>query len=233
MSLVLAMDSSTAVQSLALVEEHKILCELQTDAARYRAENIVSSVDWLLRTAQRRLSDVALFAVGQGPGSFTGLRIAMATAQGFALAFEKPMVAVPTLDALVWNAYGVDSVYVFLEARMGEVFGAYYRRQPHGWHKERAEWVGPVENFLEDAEDAPFILGDATLTQRERILACRPKARLGTPFQVYPRAVYVAMEGLARWRAGAPTDPTHIAPLYLRPSQAEQNLQKSGKTLVL
>jgi tRNA threonylcarbamoyladenosine biosynthesis protein TsaB len=98
--LILALDTTTRGGSLALVSDGHLLAAVQGEAARTHAERLPGAIADLLERLGRRPDEVTHFAVAAGPGSFTGLRIGIATIQGLAFALRRPVVAIPVLDAL-------------------------------------------------------------------------------------------------------------------------------------
>jgi tRNA threonylcarbamoyladenosine biosynthesis protein TsaB len=112
--LILAFDTATDVATSALVEDAEVLGERVS-----RAVTLLEDVDALLRQAGAHTGDVEALAVGIGPGSFTGVRVGLATARGLALALDVPVAGVSTLEALAAGAPGAVPV---IDARRGEVF---------------------------------------------------------------------------------------------------------------
>src|SRR5215212_3020373 len=98
--LILALDTTTRAGSVALVEDERVIDERAGDPARTHVERLPGEILALLAAHRRASSDVDLFAVGSGPGSFTGLRIGIATVQGLALVCGRPVVGIPPLEAL-------------------------------------------------------------------------------------------------------------------------------------
>src|SRR5689334_13263397 len=104
--LVLALDTTTRAGSCALADEGRIVCELASDASRPPAARLPGELIDLLNRERRMLGEIDVFAVATGPGSFTGLRIGIATMQGLAMAEGKPLIGVSALDALaasIWR----------------------------------------------------------------------------------------------------------------------------------
>lgn len=125
---VLALDSSTDLLSVALVTPAG-KAEASLDLGLKHAERIVDLVDFCLSRASLKPSDLDLVACARGPGSFTGLRIGMATAKGMALALGKPWISVPTLDCLAWGREAFQgAVAPVLDGRRGRVYTAIYER---------------------------------------------------------------------------------------------------------
>jgi len=133
---ILALDTTTRAGSTALLRDDQVLAVATGDPARTHAERLPAALVRVLQGQQLGLLDVDVFAVAAGPGSFTGLRIGIATIQGLAFAVGRPVVGVSTLDALAEVAREADSggaplVAAWMDAQRNEVFAALYRtRQP-------------------------------------------------------------------------------------------------------
>ena len=126
---ILAIDTSTSTGSVALVEDGRLLLERMTAGVVTYADWLLCAIDSLLNDAGCTVKDIDIFAVGAGPGLFTGLRIGISTAKGLAWALGKGCAPVSTLEALALNApYSDITVCPLLDARKGEVYAALYRR---------------------------------------------------------------------------------------------------------
>jgi len=124
--LVLALDTTTSSGSCALARDGRVVCEQVSDAPNAHAERLPGDLMSLLDGANIRLADIDIFAVATGPGSFTGLRIGIATMQGLAFAEGKPLIGVSGFDALVRIAGTHERVATWVDAWRGEVFAALY-----------------------------------------------------------------------------------------------------------
>lgn len=233
--IVLAADTSTSFNTVALCRDQHLLAETVVDAGRKHSERLLETTEWILAEAGMALEDVDLLAISIGPGSFTGLRIGAATWKGLALGAQRPLAAVPTLDAMTrLGAFREGIVCPLLDAKMGEVFGALYRFEGGRRTKVSEDRAGPVEQLLESVEQLDesvegetTFLGDGAILYRERILARVPDAIFAAaPFST-PRASAVAMEALERVRQGGSTEAADVSPCYLRKSQAEELLAKT------
>jgi len=123
---VLGIDSATLVAGVAVIEEEKVIAEGFLQTRKTHSERLLPLIAQWLQEAELTLKEIDGIAVTSGPGSFTGLRIGAATAKGLAQAAGKPLVGVPTLDALALNAAGVRLICPILNARKGEVYTALY-----------------------------------------------------------------------------------------------------------
>jgi len=227
--LILAADTSTSINTVALCDEGRIRAETVVDCGRAHAERLLATVDWVLNEAKLRLGDVDLLAISSGPGSFTGLRVGVATWKGLALGADLPLVAVPTLDAFA----GVNPLFdgmlcPLLDAKMGEVFGAVYRFKAGQRTKIAPDRVCAVGPILEDLGGTVHFLGDGAERYRETIREALPDAVFVSGPTSVPRASAVAEEAREMLARGCSTDAAAVAPVYLRKSQAEEAREKAG-----
>jgi tRNA threonylcarbamoyladenosine biosynthesis protein TsaB len=220
---VLGIDTSTDALSAAVCTETGPCAEITFDAGRSHAERLVETIDRVLRDAGLALRDLDLLAIAQGPGSFTGVRIGVATLKGLALGADKPLVGVSTLRAMA-HAAGHEAACVcpLIDARMDEVFGAVYRRDAGSWINVTPERVGPIEALVADLPGDAVVCGDGARRYADRLRAVAPRARVLPAEQGRPSGVAVALEGLAAFRAGDAGDPARVQPVYLRQSQPEE-----------
>jgi tRNA threonylcarbamoyladenosine biosynthesis protein TsaB len=233
----LAVETSTRTGALALLEAGVVVAESRVNITVTHGERLLAAIDAVLRSARWQLADVAAFAVALGPGSFTGLRIGLSTVKGLAFATGRPVVGVPTLDALAWSlpfcAYPVCPI---LDARKNEVYAGVYRTRDGRLEVlEAARAVAPaaLAEGLRARADGPVVfLGDGvgpfgdTLTD---ILGER--ARLAPAALRLPSAVTVGELGSRALARGEVVDPADLRPFYLRPSEAElarEQRQRAG-----
>src|SRR5438034_10022733 len=225
---VLALESATLSGGAALVDGERLLGEVTLDVAVTHSERLMAAVDRLVADCGLSPHDLDGLAVSIGPGSFTGLRVGIATAKGLGLALDLPIAAVPTLDALAARVPFADApVCPILDARKGEVYLSLYRWREDGMAREWDYLALPPELAAARLDAPVILLGDG-------IEACRPwLSRLGTgarmapPAQRLPSAAAVAGLGRAALAAGAGVGAESLAPLYLRPSEAELKARRS------
>lgn len=210
---VLGIDTATPVISIALVEDDRVLAE-RSDTVTNNRTGLLTMIDAAFAAVGWRPLDLDAVAVGAGPGSFTGLRIGMATAKGIAFATGKPLWAVSSLAALAYSELArADSVPVVavLDARRGEVYAGAYRRQSGRIEAVGEERVLPPSDLASLAPANARYIGDAASSYPE--LATLP----GT-WGTTPTGADVARLALA----GAHVDVlVGGAPSYIRPSEAE------------
>lgn len=222
--LLLAADTSTSINTVALCSEDRVLAESTVEAGRRHSERLLDTVQWLLSEAQAILEDVDGYAISVGPGSFTGLRVGVATFKGLASGTRKPLVGVPTLDAMS-RLVAVDSgtVCPVLDARMKEVFAAAFVYSDGERTKPIEDRVCAIEAFVEQVPAPALFVGPGATLYAERIAAVMPEARFAPALHNMPRASAVAAEAFQRIAQGYPGNAAAVAPVYLRKSQAELN----------
>ncbi len=221
---ILAADTTTPINTVALCENGHILAETGSACGRAHSERLLTTVDWVLEEAGLKLADLDALAISVGPGSFTGIRVGTATWKGLALGARLPLIPVPTLDAMSHlGAFQSGLVCTMLDAKMREVFAAAYRFDNGKRTKLTKDWVCKVETFLEELDGPALFLGDGAVRYRERIVAASPKAAFASEICGLPRASTVAIEAADLVARGVCTDPAAVTPVYLRKSQAEEN----------
>jgi tRNA threonylcarbamoyladenosine biosynthesis protein TsaB len=212
----LAVETSTLAGGVALLDGERVIGEYLLDVRVTHSERLLPAIDRLLVDAGWVAARLEGLAVAVGPGSFTGLRIGISTVKGLGLALGLPIAPVPTLDALAASLpFAALPVCPVLDARRGEVYASLYR-----WDGERMrrEWeylaIAPAALAARLTEPV-VVLGDGA-RHVESDFARRVPAQCRLPS---PAAVGAL--GMARLLAGAGVSPAALAPLYLRPSEAE------------
>lgn len=218
----LALETATLAGGAALLDDGRLIGESRLNIALTHSERLMAVVDRLLQDCGWEASSLRALAVSIGPGSFTGLRVGAATAKGLALALDLPVAPVPTLDALAATLPFADApVCPLLDARKGEVYCSLYRWNGTAMAREWDYLALSPAAAAARLEAPVIVLGDG-------VAACRPYlARLGAglrevpPVQSLPSPAMVGALGHAILRAGGGIPAEQLAPLYLRPSEAE------------
>ncbi|MGE5127094.1 MAG: tRNA (adenosine(37)-N6)-threonylcarbamoyltransferase complex dimerization subunit type 1 TsaB [Betaproteobacteria bacterium] len=209
---VLAVDTTTPRGSVAVVSEGGVLGEARVATAEGHSRWLLLAADALLRGLGLEASAIDAFAVTTGPGSFTGLRIGLASVQGLALACGRPCVGLSALDVLALAAAGRGGAIVALmDAFRGEVYAGVY---DGGGAPLLPASVGTLEAILPGAPSGASFVGDAAVSQRARIAALRPDASF--PDVDLFLAAPLGRAGLAHARAGSAVAASRLRPLYLR-----------------
>src|SRR6266853_5550650 len=128
--LILAIDTSTRAGSIALLRDRQVLGEIAAREETPYSTRLFRDLELLQTSAKFRMSQIDVFAVAAGPGSFTGLRVGLTAVKGWAEVHQKPIASISGLEAIAAQANVEDVVSPFLDARRGHVFGSTYRRSP-------------------------------------------------------------------------------------------------------
>ncbi|MDD7740409.1 MAG: tRNA (adenosine(37)-N6)-threonylcarbamoyltransferase complex dimerization subunit type 1 TsaB, partial [Lachnospiraceae bacterium] len=129
---ILALDSSGLVASVAVLMDDVLLAEYTVNYKKTHSQTLLPMLDEIAQMIELDLNTVDAIAVAGGPGSFTGLRIGSATAKGLGLALDKPLISVPTVDALAYNLYDTDKfVCPIMDARRNQVYTGLYCYTDH------------------------------------------------------------------------------------------------------
>ncbi len=218
--LVLALDTTTRAGSAAVVRDADVLAEHTGDPAITHGQRLPSDLVAVLDRAGVRLDDIDLFAVAAGPGSFTGLRVGIATVQGLAMAAAKRVVPVSALEGLARaGANGRDAVAAWMDAQRGEVFAALYAADGRTLLAGPSS-LPPLQTL--DAWSAPWpsgavrFIGDGALRYRE-LIERRPSTALVEP--VPPLAPQIGLIAATEPQRGVL--PHAVVPIYIRRSDAE------------
>jgi tRNA threonylcarbamoyladenosine biosynthesis protein TsaB len=215
----LVIDTATLRGSVAALDGCRLLAAVQSEQPMTQAERIVATVDEVLAQAGWEGSSIELVAVGRGPGSFTGVRVGMATAKGLGLALGVPLVGVVSLDAMAAAARelcGDVDVVALLDAKKGELYGAAYgaqgQRTAEPVHIARQQISGWIEQLRLPAGCGALLVGEPV------DLSERPGLRhLQAPECDFPGPVAVAKLALARWTLTKSNELEALEPLYVRP----------------
>jgi tRNA threonylcarbamoyladenosine biosynthesis protein TsaB len=225
---ILAVDTSSYVGTVAFVHDGELLAEWSASVRATHGETLLPHMQRVLELARVTLAEVDVFAVGLGPGSFTGVRIGVATLKGLSLAEGKPLVGVTSLRVLA-RGIGVGrglSVPV-VDAHKGEVYCAAYALGSQG---ELEEVVAPFHSEpalaaarLHHAADGRelWLAGSGLGRYGETLTApLGASFRRAPRFCDAPRAACLADEACRQLLAEGPSDLARLEPMYLRPSDA-------------
>jgi len=221
--LLLTVDTSTPAGSVALTSGESLIGEFLLRGPGTHSDYLLSHLHRLLADVGAVPSQLDGFGVVIGPGSFTGLRVGIATVKGLALALDRPVAPVSSLQTLALNVpFASHPVCALLDARKKEVYAGIYRWEgglPMALGEER---VLSPEKFLESAGEEAIFIGDGALAYRTLIVRQFGSRGHFLPGPLnLPRASAAAILALNRFRAGETESAQTLLPRYLRLSEAE------------
>lgn len=231
---ILALDSSGLVAGVAVAEDDNLLGEYTINYKKTHSQTLLPMLDEVSKMIELDLSAVDIIAVAAGPGSFTGLRIGSATAKGLALALDKKIVSVPTVDALAYNLWGsADVICPLMDARRQQTYTGLYEfvdGQMHTILPQCAVGIDEIVTKINETERKVIFLGDGVPVFKEYL-----KEHLTVPFGFAPahcnkqRAACVAVLAGILFQNGKAEDAKAHAPVYLRLSQAERERKEKER----
>ena len=247
---ILGLDSSGLVASVAVVEDDgvnsNLVAEYTVNYKKTHSQTLLPMLDAIAQMTELDLNTIDAIAVAGGPGSFTGLRIGSATAKGLGLALNKPLVHIPTVDALAYNLYGTDKIICpLMDARRNQVYTGIYEfcktentekdssEQQLVMHSVKEQCAIAVDELVEELNRLGrevIFLGDGVPVYREQILQ-----KLKVPCSFAPaannrqRAASVASLGAIYYAQGKTVTAAEHEPEYLRKSQAEREREEQEK----
>ena len=227
---ILALDSSGIVASVAVVEDDTLLAEYTVNYKKTHSQTLLPMLDEIVKMTELELESVDAIAVAAGPGSFTGLRIGSATAKGLGRALKKPLVAVPTVDALAYNLYDAQGLICpIMDARRNQVYTGIYRfeREFETVMDQDAMDMGELIGKLNGMGERVIFLGDGVPVYEKQIAE-----KMTVPYDLAPahvnrqRAASVAALGAVYFAEGKTETAMEHKPDYLRKSQAEREREE-------
>ena len=224
--LILAFETSAKAASVALLEDGKLLGESYQNTGLTHSQTLMVMAENLLSQCGKTVADVTAAAVAAGPGSFTGVRIGVAAAKGFAWGREIPCYGVSTLEAMALSL-GVYQGYVCpcMDARRRQVYTAlFYVNQgvPERVSEDRAISLAELGTELKSLKEPIFLVGDGSNLCYNTLLESVPNLVLPPEHRMHQRASGVALAARKQVEVGDPGDANALTPNYLRLSQAER-----------
>ena len=228
---ILAIDSSGMVASVAIVEDDNLIAEYSVNYKKTHSQTLLPMVDEIVRMIELDTATIDAIAVAAGPGSFTGLRIGSATVKGLAQALGKPVVAVPTVDALAYNLYGTGAlVCPLMDARRNQTYTGIYEftkiKDVYTMScimEQCAVDVNEVIDVLNEMGREVVFLGDGVPVFHDQLEERLKVSHTYAPaFMNRQRAAALATLAMDYFAEGRVTTAAEYAPIYLRLSQAER-----------
>jgi tRNA threonylcarbamoyladenosine biosynthesis protein TsaB len=227
--LILAIDTSSAIATTALMEDGKLLAEYIQDSGKSHSKRLMLMIDEMIKSCGKKPGEIDLYACAAGPGSFTGLRIGASAIKAMAQVFDKPIAAVPTLDALAYNLYNFDGlVCPMLDAQRGAVYSALYK-----WENNRL--IKLADYRVIDAKE----LVDKLMSYNRQVVLLGDGVEIAAKHLEESSNIVIAPGGHLQARAGSSAAIAidmqgkgelescySFRPIYIRKSQAEVEYEK-------
>ena len=225
--IILALDSTAEVSTVAVCDRERLLSEITVNTGNTHSATLLPAVEQALKMAEITVNDVDVFACSTGPGSFTGVRIGTATVKGIAYGKNKPCVSVSTLEALAYNLADRNGVICpVMNARRGQVYNAIFKTSDGDVKRlcpDRALSISELDEELSGNTEPVYLCGDGYEITQSGFRNTTVQS-VGIR-QRYQNAYSVAQVALKKYENNETVSDTELAPIYLRPSQAERERQ--------
>lgn len=226
---ILAIDSSAGPASACVWEDGTVLGECYTNVRLTHSQTLMPMMEGVLKYARVPLSAIDVFAVSAGPGSFTGVRIGVASIKGVAFAAGKPCAGVSTLEAMAQNLRLIDcTACCVMDARCGQVYNALFALRNGLVERLMPDRALSIEALAQECETLPqpvVLVGDGAVLCSKSLAFATVGARLAPEPVRYQRASGVAVCAARMAQAGKLTGAAELMPVYLRPAQAQRSLK--------
>jgi len=232
--LLLTFETSAKAASVALFQEEKLLGESYQNTGLTHSQTLLCMAEDLIRTCGYTPQDIGAVAVAAGPGSFTGVRIGVAAAKGFAWGGELPCYGVSTLEAMALGL-GIHNGIVcpVMDARRSQVYNALFQAENGRLTRlcqDRAIGLEDLKQELTAYAQPVYLVGDGSILSFETLKEALPGLVLPPEHRMHQRASGVGLAALQQILSGDPGDGAALVPNYLRLSQAErERLEKETK----
>lgn len=237
---ILALDTTAKTATAALAEDGKLTAFTVMNTTNTHSVTLIPIIDNLLRCSEMNIKDIDLFVCSAGPGSFTGVRVGVATVKGFAYAAGKPCIGVSSLEALAMNVISSDGIVCpVMDARRGQLYNALFRYDGNGLSRltcDRVITAGELADGLKKLagpNDKVYLTGDGLKIAETALTGFE----IAVPHEIlkYHNAYNVALLGYKIYSESDSTERAEftaekLSPVYLRASQAErERLERLSK----
>ena len=224
--LILAFETSAKSCSAAIHDGQKLLAESYQNSGLTHSQTLMVMAEDLLKVCGKSAADVTHLAAAAGPGSFTGIRIGVSAAKGFAWGAEKPVYGVSTLESMalglgVWSGY----ICCCMDARRNQVYNAIFLVENGSLTRiseDRAIALSDLKTELQHLDGPIYLVGDGAALAHKTLSQDIPELILPPEHRMHQRAGGVALAALAAMDRGENADGAALQPNYLRLSQAER-----------
>ena len=220
----LSLDTSAEVCTAAVCDDERLIADMTVNTGNTHSQTLLPVIEQILKISETEIDDIDLYACSTGPGSFTGVRIGVATLKGMAYGKNKPCVSVSTLEALAYNLKGFNGIISpVMNARRSQVYNALFECNNGELTRlcpDRAISISELDEELSTFDKPIYLCGDGYHITVNGM--SKTKAQI-TPLRLILQSAYsVSQCALELYKSGNVLTDKEIAPIYLRPSQAER-----------
>ncbi len=224
--LLLAIDTCLTSASVAVSTEEKLLGQFYIDNKLTHSVKLIPLITGLLSELDLALSDIDVFACTNGPGSFTGIRIGIATVKGLATPADKPVISVSSLETMAYNFLNSTlPVCPIIDARNSQVFYAAYKQEKGKMVETTAPAADDVSALVQSISSPTLFVGDGSIKYKN-VLEQNKNIIIAPPHLLMPSAAACAVAAFEKYKTGGALSVSELEPLYIRKSSAEQEKER-------
>ncbi|MYG00526.1 tRNA (adenosine(37)-N6)-threonylcarbamoyltransferase complex dimerization subunit type 1 TsaB [Candidatus Poribacteria bacterium] len=220
---ILGIDTSTPIGSVALIDGENIVAEHTLNIVQAHSSRLMPAIDTVLKWGEITPDILDGCAIGIGPGSFTGIRIGVATAKSLCYAVDKPIVGISTLEAIAYNLRWTDGIVCpILDARRSEIYGSVFHGGPE-WHRLNDDLCLPIDAFLNELNKhtsqnpTTIFVGDGLSTYEDAVREqSSDTVNFADAIFNIPRGASIARLGAQRIKQGDTDSYWNLVPNYVR-----------------
>lgn len=215
---ILCIDTSSNICSIALLEDTNLIKELVISDSKTHSENLMPLVKELLDATQVSLSEINLIACDNGPGSFTGIRIGIATIKAFSEVYNIPIVSVSSLECLAYNSSS-ETICSLIDAKNNQVYCGIFNSEHLLLEDYIADDINVVISHIEKYSNVEFV-GDGSIAHKELLTNTFPTSTFCS--NNVQHATNLGKSAFYKYSTGKYDSADTVLPMYLRKSQAER-----------
>ncbi len=224
--MILALETSTDLCSVAVIANGKTKSKIKNNIKNLHAEKLISLIDQTIKNINTNLKSIDAIAISIGPGSFTGLRVGLSVAKGLCYAVEKPLIVVPTLDALALKAIKIckivekyinNDLYIcpVLNAKQNDFYYSLYKFKGGELARSMPYLSGSLEEIVDKVREGLILIGDGVVNLKEKLYNQNVIFVDEDEFN-QPDAFYVGKIAEDKYRSGDFADIDSVEPLYVK-----------------
>lgn len=219
---ILSVDTSSNICSVAILEDENCIAEINKNDGKTHSENLMPMIEKILQDNNIKLNSIELIAIAVGPGSFTGIRIGIASIKAISEVLSVPIVAVSSLEGLAYNVdENFENICSLIDARNNQVYAGIFDKMHNALEEFMADDINAVLENIKMYNKITFI-GDGALMHKELIENKIKNAKFVEEIKNFQNAKSIGKAGYSKYKLGIIENADTIIPKYLRKSQAER-----------
>ena len=224
---ILAVDTSSKICTVCILEDENVILEKHTDDEKTHSQNLMPLIDEVFKETDLSLDNIDLLACSQGPGSFTGIRIGLATIKAFADSKNIPTIGVTSLESLAYNIQKTGLIVSLIDAKNENVYYSMFCNNGSKYTQIGDYKSDTIHNILDELliyDDKLLFVGDASKIYHDEIQKYITNCEFATDEQNVQTSISIGKSAYAKYKKGLYGDSNSLLPIYLKKSQAERAL---------